>query len=139
MVDTKKRINRATPHNPQTARIAVRGHTKIVERVALPHADISSGIDHENESPEPESNCEEVVLVRRKGCKPCVILSNCPLGRYDDDGYLLNRLDEPSVLGLDHVFDQSLKHEILDASSQGKIWISTGLIWDIYFKIPPPD
>uniref|UniRef100_A0A803PCB7 Uncharacterized protein n=1 Tax=Cannabis sativa TaxID=3483 RepID=A0A803PCB7_CANSA len=41
-----------------------------------------------------ESSREEVVPVTRKRYKPCVTLSNCPLGCYDNDGHMLNRLAE---------------------------------------------
>uniref|UniRef100_A0A803PCA8 Uncharacterized protein n=1 Tax=Cannabis sativa TaxID=3483 RepID=A0A803PCA8_CANSA len=89
------------------------------------------------ESPDTESDLEKAALVRRKRYKTCIVLSNCPLSHYDANGNLLNKLGEPSVLGLDHVLNQSFEPEILNARSQGANWVSPAstLSVDAFSKI----
>uniref|UniRef100_A0A803PBK4 Uncharacterized protein n=1 Tax=Cannabis sativa TaxID=3483 RepID=A0A803PBK4_CANSA len=64
---------------------------------------------------------------------PCSQCGYKRLGHYDANGNLLNRLGEPSVLGL----DQSFEPEMLDAKSQGDSWVSPAstLSYDAFSKI----
>uniref|UniRef100_A0A803NKD3 Uncharacterized protein n=1 Tax=Cannabis sativa TaxID=3483 RepID=A0A803NKD3_CANSA len=62
--------------------------------------------------------------MRRRRYRTCSILPDCALGHYDATGRPLNRLGEPSDLGLDHVVEESSKLVILDARSEGDSWVS---------------
>uniref|UniRef100_A0A803P421 Uncharacterized protein n=1 Tax=Cannabis sativa TaxID=3483 RepID=A0A803P421_CANSA len=57
--------------------------------------------------------------VRRRRYTICIVLSNYPLGTYDDDGEPLNKLEQLSVTGLYQVLIHSSKPQIVDVRSQG--------------------
>uniref|UniRef100_A0A803Q5W7 Uncharacterized protein n=1 Tax=Cannabis sativa TaxID=3483 RepID=A0A803Q5W7_CANSA len=58
------------------------------------------------EIPYNNSKVEKAVLARRMTYKTCTIFFDSPLGSYDIDRNLLNRLGEPSVIGVDHALIQ---------------------------------
>uniref|UniRef100_A0A803PRY3 Uncharacterized protein n=1 Tax=Cannabis sativa TaxID=3483 RepID=A0A803PRY3_CANSA len=71
----------------------------------------------------------------RRRYMTCSVHLDCPLGRYDANGKPLNRLGDPSKLGLDHALEKSSKLEILEARSQGDSWVSpTSTLFDEAFS-----
>uniref|UniRef100_A0A803Q047 Uncharacterized protein n=1 Tax=Cannabis sativa TaxID=3483 RepID=A0A803Q047_CANSA len=102
-------------YDPHMAMVVIRAQVRMEEETTQPHVDAEPEIDSRDESFDVESELEEVAPVRRTRYRTCFVFPHCPLGHCNAQGNPLNGLSKPSELRLDHVLEQSLELEILDA------------------------
>uniref|UniRef100_A0A803NWW6 Uncharacterized protein n=1 Tax=Cannabis sativa TaxID=3483 RepID=A0A803NWW6_CANSA len=110
MAKTKQTLSSTHPYDPHVVRVATRVQVRMVEETSQPRADVEPEIDQGAESSDTKFDLEDATPVRRRRYRTCSVLPDCPLGRYDANGNPLNRLGEPSELGLDHLTLKSIKY-----------------------------